>query len=92
MVKFFPKQKAVCTCPAYRYSGGYDEQSCKHIKLVKAAGCFYMPYYQDMEANLRAIGKNDLVHAHIAIHSTTEQDRSEIHCPGCDQPMLEVTI
>lgn len=90
MVKYFPTQKAVCTCPAYRFSGEYDNQTCKHIRIVKATGCFYMPFYDSKTANKMAAGPNDLDTASITLHSITKSNLTEKPCPSCGRPMIEV--
>lgn len=92
LVKFFPIEKPVCTCPAYRYSGEYDDQMCKHIALLKKVGCFWVPIYGTAELNMKNAGANDLVSAHIALFSTTKHNVSEENCPGCDRQMIEVFV
>src|SRR5581483_8167290 len=43
-VQFHKDEPATCTCPAYRYSGDYGDQHCKHIETVRKHGCFYHPH------------------------------------------------
>lgn len=90
MVKFHVVNDPVCTCPAYRYSGLYDEQTCKHIKHVKKHGCFYYEPYKDPKDNLPTAGQNDLDTANITLFSTTGKNVIEELCPACNQPMIEV--
>ena len=91
MVKFFPTQKAVCTCPAYRYSGEYDEQTCKHIRRVKQFGCFWMEVSDDAIRNMMTSGHNRLDDAGIKLFSTTKEGIVEDdECPSCGGPLLEV--
>lgn len=90
MVKFFTGQIPVCTCPAYRYSGGYDEQTCKHINTVKKFGCFYYQPYNDEKENILTCGHNDLDSVKVILFSTTEKHVTEEKCPGCNNPMVEV--
>lgn len=94
MVKFFTQERPVCTCPAYRYSGEYDEQTCKHIKRVMEHGCFYsgQPNGSYVDRNLELTGKNDLDNEGIKMFSTTKENVTLYLCPGCDKPMLEVYV
>ena len=94
MVKFFVKEKPVCTCPAYRFSGEYDEQTCKHIKAVREAGCFYNgPSTGEwVERYMQDMGANNLEAAGIKLFSTTKENVTLTLCPGCDKPMIEVYV
>ena len=96
MVKFFVGQKPVCTCPAYRYSGHYDDQTCKHIEIVKKYGCFWytafngpLPELNDSLNKKHTMGLNDLDRAKVALFSTTKKGITDEACPGCGQPMIE---
>jgi hypothetical protein len=91
MVKFIPGSQPVCTCPAYRYSGGYDEQTCKHIRQVRAHGCFYYePYKQELMSNVDVCGRRDFEDVGIHLFSTTIKNRLEVLCLGCGLPMIGV--
>ena len=90
-VKFFTNQRAVCTCPAYRFGGDYDNQTCKHIKRIGQFGCFWMGVSDDETSNMLMTGFNRLEDAGIAIFSTTKENVLEDErCPSCEGPMLEV--
>jgi hypothetical protein len=69
-----------CTCPAFRYSGGYGEQRCKHINTVMLGGCFYGPH-SGMP------GPNDLRENGIRILDSAKNTTTE-NCPGCGQSMV----
>lgn len=91
LVKFFTTQKAVCTCPAYRYSGEYDEQTCKHIKQVKECGCFWYETSSNPAHNMKTAGHDDLDAVGIVQFSTTKEGISEDEtCPSCGRPLLTV--
>ena len=73
-----------CTCPAFKYSADdVRDKMCKHVRLVRAHGCFHSPFGD--------AGPNDLADHGVTLTasfgSTVEQT-----CPGCDQPMLPVRI
>ena len=91
LVKFFTTQKAVCSCRAYRYSGEYDEQTCKHIKQVKENGCFWYETSDDPIHNMTTAGRDDLDAVSITQFSTTKEGISEDDtCPSCGRPLLVV--
>lgn len=91
MVKFFTREQAVCSCPAYRYSGEYDKQKCKHVERVKDYGCFYYEAFNTEEENIDVTcGFRDLESQGIHLFSTTKKNIIGRPCPGCKQPMIEV--
>jgi hypothetical protein len=75
-----------CTCHAFKYSGGYGEQDCKHVRLVWERGCLFNPQWKDA-------GPNDLEqHGARLVDMDT---RFVIHgdpCPGCGQDMIATRI
>jgi hypothetical protein len=93
MVKFIVGSQPVCTCPAYRYSGEYDKQTCKHIRAVREHGCFYFEPPNGSFDTGNLCGKRDLEDVGINIHSTTAKNNlAEDLCLGCGKPMIEVFV
>lgn len=92
LVKFSMFTPPVCTCPAYRYSGEYDDQTCKHIKEVSEYGCFRV---QDANTGeeFMASAANDLESRGIKLFSTTKRlvvQGSE--CATCKSPLLLAVV
>jgi hypothetical protein len=81
LVQFHKEEPATCSCPAYRYSGDYGDQHCKHIELVRKHGCFYHPRRTDF-------GESDWESQEgIKLMSTAGTDVNK-RCPGCAAPMI----
>lgn len=87
MVKTDGPHMTFCSCPAYRYSGDWASQTCKHIALVKKQGCFWNsdkpsvvwdePAFLKNKIELLST-KNDSVHGPNLRHP----------CPGCGEPVI----
>lgn len=73
-----------CSCPAFKYSGEYGNQECKHVKAVWAHGCLYNPQWKDA-------GPNDYADHGIKMISHDTHTISET-CPGCGEEMIPVRI
>jgi hypothetical protein len=72
-----------CTCPAFRYSGGYGEQHCKHIDAVLMHGCFWMrPGNERLKPGTNTINYHGIRILDSAKNVTTED------CPGCGALMI----
>lgn len=71
-----------CTCPAFRYSGGYGEQNCKHIDAVIAWGCFYPRHGTSGSISKDFLSDHGIRVIDSAKHVTTED------CPGCGALMI----
>lgn len=69
-----------CTCPAFRYSGGYGEQHCKHIDAVFLWGCF--------RSDVRLVNDR-LDDKGIYIIDSAKNITTEV-CPGCGEPMISI--
>jgi hypothetical protein len=81
LVQFHRQEPASCSCLAYRYSGDYGSQHCKHIELVREHGCFYHPDTSDFGNN------NWEAQEGIKLMSTAGDDAGA-RCPGCAAPMI----
>lgn len=83
-----------CSCPAYKYSGEYGEQMCKHIKMVYNHGCFYRPGENPIR---RDGGKANQLEEH-GVAKISDRNHN-MHgpllgpeCLGCGEPMVNVNI
>lgn len=93
MVKFFAREKAVCSCPAYRFSGEYDDQTCKHIKKVTDHGCFIWDPDKHRFIIPGTKGSTQrLVDNGIMLFSTTKKNTIDRDCPQCGLQLMETTI
>jgi hypothetical protein len=88
-VAFHKFEPAMCTCPAWKYSGPYGKQGCKHIQKLLKYGCFAVPFPPHNrfdpwdEAEFEAQG--------LRLISTTDLVTQE-ECPGCTRPLTTVWI
>jgi len=80
---------AFCSCPAFRYSGDYGEQKCKHIAMVMNNGCLYL---HDRSKFLNKVGPNTLAEAGITKISDRNTNRHGpmmgVPCPNCGENMV----
>ena len=92
LVQFHRAEPASCSCPAYKYSGEYGEQKCKHIEKVREHGCFYHPQSGWIGAN----DWDDSPEAGGFDHGlkllSTAADSTTVRCVGCGAPALYVRI
>lgn len=73
-----------CTCMAYRYSGDWGHQTCKHIQLIEEQGCFHIPMVRDRNGNMW--DDNFFTANGITIISTAPSYQEDLLCPGCKEP------
>lgn len=73
-----------CSCPAFKFSGGYGNQHCKHIDAVWKHGCLYNPQWKEA-------GPNDYAQHGIKLVDTDQHTIGE-KCPGCKAQMVPVRI
>ena len=74
-----------CTCPAFKFSGGYGNQDCKHVKLVWDHACLANPQWKDP-------GPNDLAENGITMISHDDHTIPGDVCVGCGGPTVPVKI
>jgi len=87
-----PYDPASCTCPAFKFSGEYGDQHCKHIDKIQANGCFYHPQSGGPESggtwNKAYFDDNDIEW----LNSGGNVAEPQQPCPGCGNPMIVVRI
>ena len=76
---------AHCTCPAFKYSGEFGDQTCKHVSRVWAHGCLYNPQW-------KPAGPNDLADQGIILTDSDDSRTYGEKCPGCGEEMVAVKI
>lgn len=87
-----PYDPASCTCPAFKFSGEYGEQDCKHIRKVQETGCFYHPQ-MEQHPGVHAWVEHKFDDAKIKwLNSGGSVVQPEQLCPGCSNPMIAVRI
>jgi hypothetical protein len=90
LVQFHRDSPASCSCPAYKFSGDYGYQECKHIKRVSRLGCFF---HEQLQAAKYKIAWNEFNFDDTGIKwlSWTEDVINPPEpCPGCGNPMIKV--
>jgi len=79
-----------CTCPAFKFSGEYGNQDCKHIQKVKANGCFYHSHTNPRDGELSWNEFNFDNNGIEWLNSGGPVMDPKIPCPGCGGPMIAV--
>lgn len=81
-----------CTCPAFKFSGEWGNQHCKHIKKVEENGCFYHPERSQQPGvkiwNEFKFDNNEI----IWLNSGGSVMEPKKPCPGCGNPMIVVRL
>jgi hypothetical protein len=89
LVQFHKDSPPTCQCPAYKFSGDYGDQTCKHIKRVKKLGCFYHPLFE----KAHAWNEFNFDDANIKWLSWTRDVINPPEpCPGCGNPLIAVRV
>jgi hypothetical protein len=81
-----------CTCPAFKFSGEYGDQDCKHLRLVRNKGCLYHPQSHPRTGEL---SWNEFKFDDNGIewlNSGGNVMEPKVPCPGCGNPMIVVRI
>lgn len=68
---------AHCTCPAFKYSGEFGQQDCKHVRKVWEHGCLWNPQWHSDP------GPNDYQDHGIEMLSCGYGRGYGAPCPGC---------
>jgi hypothetical protein len=93
LVQFHKDSVPSCSCPAYKFSGDYGDQTCKHIKKVKELGCFYHPQFDDCGECFPAWNEFKFDDADVKWLSWTRDVINPPEpCPGCGMPLIAVRI
>jgi hypothetical protein len=87
-----PYDPPSCTCPAFKFSGEYGDQHCKHIEKVKHNGCLYHPQMEQY-IGVHAWVEHKFDDAKIKwLNSGGSVVQPEQPCPGCGNPMIVVRV
>jgi hypothetical protein len=87
-----PYDPASCTCPAFKYSGEWGMQHCKHINRVETKGCFYHPE-RSQHPGVKTWNEFDFDNNGIEwLNSGGNVVEPKKPCPGCGNPMIVVRI
>lgn len=92
LVQFHRMEPASCTCKAYKFSGEYGHQTCKHIKKVLQYGCFaFPPLYKEIATPFEQWDRDSMFANGVTLMSITEEI-AEDKCPGCGLGTTSVII
>ena len=84
-----PYDPPSCTCPAFKFSGEWGNQTCKHIKKIQENGCFYHPEHGGKDAwNEFNFDNNGITWLNSGGSVMTPKKP----CPGCGNPMIVVRM
>lgn len=93
LVQFHRGEPPTCSCPAYKYSGEYGEQHCKHIDKCFKHGCFYHPITGSQGANDWADRDETGAYLHDDIRLlSTAIDSIQERCTGCGAPGIVIKV
>ena len=89
LVTIHPYDPPHCSCPAFKFSGEYGNQDCKHIKKVRDCGCFYHPQFGELQTwNEFRFEQNGIEW----LNSGGNVMEPKKPCPGCGNPMIVVRV
>jgi hypothetical protein len=88
LVQFHKDEPAMCQCPAYKFSGDYGDQNCKHIKRIQKLGCFYHSQLQVSEYKIAWNEFNFDDNSIKWLSWTRDVINPPEPCPGCGMPLI----